>query len=457
MEAKVGVSVIILNKRGEVLVGKRKGSHGEGMLSVPGGHLDFGELLVTACDRELMEEIGISFDGKYESIGFSEDFFNEPTYTKHYITHYFVASDIDSDTLNVQNLEPHKCESWDWVHYTELPNNMFCDTYKFIMDYCKTKYPSPSLIVDLKATVRDVVDFPKAGILFRDITPVLANTKLCNEIVDALVLKYKGQKIDAIAGIESRGFFFGFLLANKLGVPFIPVRKAGKLPYKTVKIEYSLEYGSATIEMNSDAVTSGMRVLIHDDLLATGGTAEAAAELISGQGGIIAGFTFIITLADLGGYKKLSKYTDNIFELLSYSDIKNDEQIITVPNTLEEAFQELNNAEGISIFANETEDDIIGYHHSLGRVLRNEWGLWGGTNALCKFFNSVGIKHADDMSSIILTSFHRYLNNKEIKLDEQLLYYWKFWYEQNDVNYLPTNISGISPEYLKLYHDKITR
>lgn len=170
----------------------------------------------------------------------------------------------------------------------------------------------------LKAAIRDVPNFPKEGILFKDITPVLADAKLCSEIVDDLAVRYQHQKIDAIAGIESRGFFFGFLLANRLGVPFIPIRKAGKLPFTTVSIEYALEYGTAKIEMNIDAITPGMNVLVHDDLLATGGTAAAAAELITRQGGNIAGFGFIINLAFLDGSKNLVKYSNNISEILAY-------------------------------------------------------------------------------------------------------------------------------------------
>lgn len=170
----------------------------------------------------------------------------------------------------------------------------------------------------IESTVRDVQDFPKVGILFKDITPILANAELCSEIVDELAKQYANKNINAVAGIESRGFFFGFLLANKLGVPFIPIRKAGKLPFTTVSIEYALEYGTAKIEMNSDAVTEGMNVLIHDDLLATGGTASAAAELIKRQGGTIGGFSFIINLSFLNGDKLLSTHTNEIHELLKY-------------------------------------------------------------------------------------------------------------------------------------------
>jgi len=170
----------------------------------------------------------------------------------------------------------------------------------------------------LRETLRDVPDFPKKGIIFKDITPVLADSLLCNEIVHEKWQHYKDKNIDAVAGVESRGFFFGFLLANKLGVPFIPIRKKGKLPFTTVSIEYDLEYGTATIEMNSDAVTEGMNVLVHDDLLATGGTAAAASELIERQGGKIAGYDFVITLAFLKGFDNLSKYSENVHETISY-------------------------------------------------------------------------------------------------------------------------------------------
>lgn len=170
----------------------------------------------------------------------------------------------------------------------------------------------------LRNTIRDVENFPKQGIIFKDITPVLYDAQLCTEIVDNLVEYYKDKKLDAIAGIESRGFFFGFLLANKLGIPFITIRKPGKLPFTTVSIEYALEYGTAKIEMNADAVTKDMNVLVHDDLLATGGTAAAAAQLIQQQGGNIAGFGFITTLGFLNGDKVISPYSANIHEILRY-------------------------------------------------------------------------------------------------------------------------------------------
>lgn len=174
----------------------------------------------------------------------------------------------------------------------------------------------------IKSTIRDVRDFPKPGVVFKDITPVLKDPQLCEAIATMLHFEIasKGLKIDAIAGAESRGFFFGFLLANKLRVPFIPIRKPGKLPFKTVSIEYDLEYGSSKIEMNEDAIEPGWNVLIHDDLLATGGTAAATAELIKRQGGNIAGFCFVVALNFLNGGNKLKLYSDNIINITEYEN-----------------------------------------------------------------------------------------------------------------------------------------
>jgi adenine phosphoribosyltransferase len=170
----------------------------------------------------------------------------------------------------------------------------------------------------IKSVIRDVPDFPKPGILFKDITPILHDQKLCTEIVNDFAEKLSGERIDAIVGIESRGFLFGFALANKLNVPFILVRKAGKLPYKKIAHEYSLEYGSAVVEMHEDEIQQGWNVLIHDDLLATGGTAEAAARLIQVQGGKVAGFAFLVELEFLKGKEKLDQYSKNIVSLVNY-------------------------------------------------------------------------------------------------------------------------------------------
>ncbi|HET6544846.1 MAG TPA: adenine phosphoribosyltransferase [Chryseolinea sp.] len=159
----------------------------------------------------------------------------------------------------------------------------------------------------IKRSIRDVKDYPKPGIVFKDITPILADPGLRKEIVGALVQEFRSKKIDAIASTEARGFIFGSILAYELGCPFILVRKAGKLPYQTRSAEYSLEYGTAKVEMHIDSVKQGWRVLVHDDLLATGGTAGATADLIQHSDGVIAGFSFIINLSFLPGAENLEK------------------------------------------------------------------------------------------------------------------------------------------------------
>ena len=169
----------------------------------------------------------------------------------------------------------------------------------------------------IKQQVRDIPDFPKSGIMFKDITPLFYDPHLCKQIVDGFVENLK-QSPDAIVGIESRGFLFGILLANKLNVPFVLVRKSGKLPYKIICEEYDLEYGSSKIEMHVDAVKKGWNILIHDDLLATGGTAEASARLIEKAGAKVQGFNFVIGLDFLNGKNKLIKHTNNITCLAHY-------------------------------------------------------------------------------------------------------------------------------------------
>ena len=170
----------------------------------------------------------------------------------------------------------------------------------------------------IKSTIRDVADFPKPGILFKDIIPIFHDQQLCNEIIAEFADRLKGKNINAIVGVESRGFLFGFALANKMNIPFILVRKAGKLPYIKISYEYDLEYGSAKVEMQVDEIQPGWNVLIHDDLLATGGTAEAAVKLIQMQKGNVAGFAFVVELDFLKGREKLSPYSDNIISLVNY-------------------------------------------------------------------------------------------------------------------------------------------
>ena len=170
----------------------------------------------------------------------------------------------------------------------------------------------------LDAAIREVPNFPKAGINFKDITTLLLNPDLSNEIIDAFIAELSGMKVDAIVGVESRGFLFGFLLANKMGVPFIPIRKVGKLPGETLKYKYDLEYGSAEVEVHKSDIKQGWNVLVHDDLLATGGTACAASELIQQLGAKVVGFAFIIALDFLNGKEQLKQYSQNIISLKNY-------------------------------------------------------------------------------------------------------------------------------------------
>lgn len=157
----------------------------------------------------------------------------------------------------------------------------------------------------VKSLLRDVNDFPRKGILFKDITPLLSVPAVRNEVVESIAAHFRTEKPEAIAAVEARGFIFGMLIAQALRIPFIPVRKAGKLPFHKLTEGYELEYGHAEIEMHEDAVASGMRVIIHDDVLATGGTAAAAGRLVRRSGGIVAGYSFLINLSFLGGEKKL--------------------------------------------------------------------------------------------------------------------------------------------------------
>ncbi len=170
----------------------------------------------------------------------------------------------------------------------------------------------------IREAIRNVPDFPKPGILFKDITPLLLDPKLGREIIAEFIAQLKNTKVDAIIGVESRGFIFGYMLAVEMNVPFIPIRKSGKLPWKTIGCDYALEYGTARIEMHEDALTPGMNVLIHDDLLATGGTAAAAASLVEMSKAKVAGFAFVVALDFLEGDKKLTAYSNNIISLVKY-------------------------------------------------------------------------------------------------------------------------------------------
>ena len=166
--------------------------------------------------------------------------------------------------------------------------------------------------------VRTVPDFPKKGISFKDITPLLLDCNLTDEIIDSFVEELNGLDVDAVVGVESRGFLFGFLLANKLRVPFVPVRKVGKLPGETLRYKYNLEYGSSEVEIHKEDINEGWNILIHDDLLATGGTAVASAELISQLNANVTAFAFVIELGFLNGKDRLKEYSDNIISLTNY-------------------------------------------------------------------------------------------------------------------------------------------
>jgi adenine phosphoribosyltransferase len=160
----------------------------------------------------------------------------------------------------------------------------------------------------LKAAVRDVPDFPVKGILFKDITPILQDGQLFRQAVDSIADRQKGRKVDAVVGIDARGFIFAGAVAYKLGIGLVPIRKKGKLPYKTVVTSYTLEYGSETSEMHVDAIQRGANVIIVDDLLATGGTAMAATTLVQQLGGNIMEIDFVIELSFLKGRERLKDY-----------------------------------------------------------------------------------------------------------------------------------------------------
>ncbi len=170
--------------------------------------------------------------------------------------------------------------------------------------------------MNLKDYIRDVPNFPKEGILFKDITPLLSSPSAFKEVTRLLAEKYSNDNIDAIVAAEARGFIFGGPLAHELHVPFVPVRKPGKLPYQTKSLTYDLEYGTDTLEMHIDAVSEGQRILVVDDLLATGGTVEACCRMITDCGATVVGCAFVIELSFLGGAEKLNGF--HPYSLLEY-------------------------------------------------------------------------------------------------------------------------------------------
>jgi adenine phosphoribosyltransferase len=169
---------------------------------------------------------------------------------------------------------------------------------------------------DLRAKIREVPDFPKPGILFYDITTLLKDADAFREVIDRMAEMVKDERIELVVGMESRGFIFAAPLADRLGAGFVPVRKLGKLPAETLEVEYDLEYGTATLEIHRDAIKAGQRVLIVDDLLATGGTVLGTIELVSRLGGEIAGLSFMVELTALEGRAKLGEFA--IHTLLAY-------------------------------------------------------------------------------------------------------------------------------------------
>ena len=170
--------------------------------------------------------------------------------------------------------------------------------------------------IRLEDWIRDIPDFPQRGVLFKDITPLLQDAAAFHASLDRLAAHYAGSGIQIVVGVESRGFIFGAALAYLLNCGFVPVRKFGKLPYQTVSVEYSLEYGTNMVEMHTDAIRPGQRVLIVDDLLATGGTTSAAMELVEKLGGHIAGIAFLVELTFLKGREQLGGH--DVFALIKY-------------------------------------------------------------------------------------------------------------------------------------------
>ena len=174
------------------------------------------------------------------------------------------------------------------------------------------------VIVDLRTAIRTIPDYPSAGIMFRDITTLLGNARAFRRAVDELVQPWAGNKIDKVAGIEARGFILGGAVAHQCSAGFVPIRKKGKLPYKRVTIGYSLEYGMDEMEMHEDAVAPGERVVLVDDLVATGGTAEAAVKLLRQMGAEVLAACFIIDLPELGGAAKLRALDVPVRTLISF-------------------------------------------------------------------------------------------------------------------------------------------
>ena len=178
---------------------------------------------------------------------------------------------------------------------------------------------SPALEFDLRSSIRTIPDYPKPGIMFRDITTLLGNARAFRRTVDELVQPWAGSKIDKVAGIEARGFILGGAVAHQVSAGFVPIRKKGRLPHTTVRIAYSLEYGIDEMEMHKDAVNEGEQVILVDDLIATGGTAEGAVKLLKQQGAEVLAACFIVDLPELGGADKIRKLGVPVRTLVSFA------------------------------------------------------------------------------------------------------------------------------------------
>ena len=175
--------------------------------------------------------------------------------------------------------------------------------------------------MDLKSLIRDIPDYPESGIIFRDITTLLTDARGFRQAVDELVQPYAGQNIDKVAGLEARGFILGGAVAHQLSVGFIPIRKKGKLPWKTIAQEYELEYGSDCVEIHEDMVKPGEKVLLVDDLIATGGTAIAGIQLLESVQAQVVGCSFIIDLPDLGGSTKLKQLGQSVISIMEFQGL----------------------------------------------------------------------------------------------------------------------------------------